>query len=78
MTNTVAIPPEVINSLPASWQVYAGALSSIFVAVAAIGRAYHAWKNDSGVLKALLFGTNTPSNGNGGTAQPPAPKPTGP
>lgn len=58
MTNS--IPPEVINALPTSWQVYAGAVSAVFVAIAAIGRAYHAWKNDSGVIKSLLFGTNTP------------------
>lgn len=66
MTN--AIPPEVLNSLPPSWEAYVGLVSAIFVVLAAAGRAWHAWKNDSGVTKALFFGTNSPS-----AATPPTP-----
>jgi len=58
MTNS--IPPEVLNALPASWQVYAGVLSALLVLVGAAGRAWHAWKNDSSAVKAMLFGTNAP------------------
>jgi hypothetical protein len=66
MTN--AIPIEVINALPASWQVYAGLASAILVAIGAAGRAWHAWKNDSSALKAMVFGTNAPT-----TPTPPKP-----
>jgi hypothetical protein len=71
MTNS--IPQEVLSALPASWQVYAGVISALLVLVGAAGRAWHAWQNDSSVLKAMVFGTNTPPNPSAPTT--PAPKP---
>lgn len=66
MTNT--IPQDVLNTLPVSWEAYAGLISAILVVIGAAGRAWHAWKNDSSAVKAMVFGTNSPT-----TPTPPKP-----
>lgn len=59
MTNS--LPPDLITTASTAWEAFLGAVSAVMIAVAAAGRAYHAWKNDSGIVKSLLFGTNTPT-----------------
>lgn len=51
--------PVAVDHLTSNFEVYTSLLTALLVAIAAAGRAWHAIKNDTSVVKALVLGTNT-------------------